>query len=164
MTRNFLPGRPPAGCLMASTEACGAFGRLPSQNRNVLQGEYCAPAPTADGDQKRPPSLGDASPYPFLSLFADLFPGLRENSRPYLPGEIIPDDFHLSRCYSRPTRKSELLSIYGNMAIMTHRATVSGVRNVQFRSTHVWIKRKGTWQIVAHHGSLVAPPDDGAGQ
>jgi hypothetical protein len=27
-----------------------------------------------------------------------------------LPGEIIPDDFHLSRCYSRPTRKSELLS------------------------------------------------------
>jgi hypothetical protein len=34
-----LPGRPPAGCLMASTEACGAFGRLPSQNGNGLQRE-----------------------------------------------------------------------------------------------------------------------------
>ena len=52
------------------------------------------------------------------------------------------------------------VTVYGNMAIMTHRATVSGVRNIQFRSTHVWMKRKGKWQIVAHHGSMIAPPDE----
>lgn len=51
------------------------------------------------------------------------------------------------------------ITVYGNMAVMTHRATVQGVRNVQFRSTHVWAKRGGKWLIVAHHGSLVAGPD-----
>ena len=50
--------------------------------------------------------------------------------------------------------------IYGNTAIMTHRGTVEGVRNIQFRSTHVWMKRGGKWQIVAHHGSRISSPDE----
>jgi hypothetical protein len=50
------------------------------------------------------------------------------------------------------------VTIYGNTAIMTHRSTVSGVRNIQFRSTHIWMKRNGKWQIVAHHGSQITPP------
>jgi hypothetical protein len=48
--------------------------------------------------------------FPPHGVLATHTPGLLENSRPYLPGEIIPDDFHLSRCYFRSTRKSELLS------------------------------------------------------
>ncbi|MFZ1700249.1 MAG: nuclear transport factor 2 family protein [Pyrinomonadaceae bacterium] len=48
--------------------------------------------------------------------------------------------------------------IFGNTAIMTHRATVEGVRNIQIRSTHVWMKRGGKWLIVAHHGSRIIPP------
>ncbi|MCC6329388.1 MAG: nuclear transport factor 2 family protein [Acidobacteria bacterium] len=56
------------------------------------------------------------------------------------------------------------ISLYGNTAVMTHRSTVSGVRNVQFRSTHIWMKRGGKWQIVAHHGSLIAPPDEDTDQ
>ncbi len=52
------------------------------------------------------------------------------------------------------------ISVYGNMAVMTHRATVQGVRNIQFRSTHVWAKRGGKWLIVAHHGSMVAGPEE----
>ncbi|MCC7308541.1 MAG: nuclear transport factor 2 family protein [Acidobacteria bacterium] len=52
------------------------------------------------------------------------------------------------------------VTIYGNTAVMTHRSTVSGVRNVQFRSTHIWMKRGGKWLIVAHHGSLIAPPEE----
>lgn len=52
------------------------------------------------------------------------------------------------------------VTIYGNTAVMTHRSTVSGVRNVQYRSTHIWMKRGGKWLIVAHHGSLIAPPDE----
>ena len=52
------------------------------------------------------------------------------------------------------------ITIHGNVAIMTHRATVEGVRNMQFRSTHIWMKRGGKWQIIAHHGSRVAPPEE----
>lgn len=52
------------------------------------------------------------------------------------------------------------VTLHGNMAIMTHRAKVEGVRNIQFRSTHIWMKRGGKWQIVAHHGSRISPPDD----
>lgn len=51
------------------------------------------------------------------------------------------------------------IRIFGNTAIMTHRSTVQGDRNIQFRSTHVWMKRKGKWQIVAHHGGRILPPD-----
>jgi len=49
------------------------------------------------------------------------------------------------------------LTIHGNLAIMTHRSTVEGVRNIQFRSTHVWMKRAGKWLIIAHHGSQITP-------
>ncbi len=48
--------------------------------------------------------------------------------------------------------------VFGNTAIMTHRATVEGVRNIQFRSTHVWQKRGGKWLIIAHHGGQILPP------
>lgn len=50
--------------------------------------------------------------------------------------------------------------IFGNTAIMTHRGTVEGVRNMKFRSTHVWMKRGGKWLIVAHHGGPIAVPSD----
>ena len=50
------------------------------------------------------------------------------------------------------------ITIHGRLAIMTHRSTVEGVRNIQFRSTHVWQKRNGEWLIIAHHGSQIAPP------
>ena len=48
---------------------------------------------------------------------------------------------------------------FGNdMAIMTHRGTVKGERNFQYRSTHVWMNRGGKWQIVAHHSSEIPAP------
>lgn len=52
------------------------------------------------------------------------------------------------------------IAIHGDTAIMTHRSTVEGVRNIQFRSTHVWMKRGGKWLIVAHHGSQITPEID----
>ena len=73
-----------------------------------------------------------------------------ENKTQYLAGVVPNADMVKSDDYK--------VTIYGNTAIMTHRATVSGVRNMQFRSTHIWMKRKGKWQIVAHHGSPVTPP------
>lgn len=44
-----------------------------------------------------------------------------------------------------------------DVAVMTHRGTVKGERDYQYRSTHVWVNRDGKWQIVAHHSSEVGP-------
>ena len=44
---------------------------------------------------------------------------------------------------------------FGDTAIMTHRGTVKGERDFQYRSTHVWMNRGGKWQIVAHHSSEI---------
>ncbi len=72
-----------------------------------------------------------------------------ENKMQYL-GQLAPNaDMVRSDDYK--------IRIFGNTAIMTHRATVQGVRNMQFRSTHVWQKRKGKWLIIAHHGSQILP-------
>ena len=75
-----------------------------------------------------------------------------ENKTQYLAGVVPNADMVKADDYK--------VTVYGNTAIMTHRATVSGVRNIQFRSTHIWMKRGGKWRIVAHHGSRIAPPDE----
>ena len=75
-----------------------------------------------------------------------------ENKAQYLAGVVPNADMVKSDDYK--------ITVYGNTAIMTHRGTVEGVRNIKFRSTHIWMKRKGKWQIVAHHGSLIAPPEE----
>ena len=80
--------------------------------------------------------------------------GELENKQQYLAGVVPNADMVKSDEYK--------VTIYGDMAVMTHRGTVQGVRNIQFRSTHIWMKRGGKWQIVAHHGSRIAPPDDEA--
>jgi hypothetical protein len=57
--------------------------------------------------------------------------------------------------------------VFGDMAIMTHRGTVTTDKeSFQYRSTHVWAKRDGRWQIIAHHGSTVpvAQPTQQSGQ
>src|SRR2546423_14904364 len=46
--------------------------------------------------------------------------------------------------------------VFGDMAIMTHRGTVTTAKeSFQYRSTHVWAKRDGRWQLIAHHGSNI---------
>lgn len=78
--------------------------------------------------------------------------GVLEDKAKYL-SEIAPNaDMVRSDDYK--------VRIFGNTAIMTHRATVEGVRNIQIRSTHVWMKRGGKWLIVAHHGSRITPPEE----
>ena len=78
--------------------------------------------------------------------------GELENKTQYLASVVPNADMVKSDDYK--------VTIYGNTAIMTHRGTVEGVRNIQFRSTHIWMKRGGKWQIVAHHGSRISPPDE----
>lgn len=79
-----------------------------------------------------------------------------ENKTQYLASVVPNADFVKSDDYK--------VTIHGSIAIMTHRGTVEGVRNIQFRSTHIWMKRGGRWQIVAHHGSQISPPDEGDSQ
>jgi hypothetical protein len=75
-----------------------------------------------------------------------------ENKEQYL-AQLAPNaDFVRSDDYK--------VRVFGNTAIMTHRGTVEGVRNIKFRSTHVWMKRAGKWLIVAHHGSQILPPPE----
>ena len=50
--------------------------------------------------------------------------------------------------------------LYGNTAVVTVLSTWSGKENnqaysSQFQATHVWVKQKGRWQLVAAHVSPV---------
>ena len=75
-----------------------------------------------------------------------------ENKEQYLK-QLAPNaDFVRSDDYK--------VRVFGNTAIMTHRGTVEGVRNIQFRSTHIWMKRGGKWLVVAHHGGQILPPEE----
>lgn len=78
--------------------------------------------------------------------------GVTENKTEYLAQIAANADMFRSDDYK--------VRVFGNMAIMTHRGTVAGVRNIQVRSTHVWMKRKGKWVVVAHHGSQILPPPE----
>lgn len=78
--------------------------------------------------------------------------GETENKTQYLASVVPNADMVKSDDYQ--------IRIFGNTAIMTHRGTVEGVRNIKFRSTHIWMKRGGKWLIVAHHGSRVIPPEE----
>jgi hypothetical protein len=78
--------------------------------------------------------------------------GAVENKTQYLASVVPNADMVRSDDYK--------VTIYGNTAIMTHRSTVEGVRNIKFRSTHVWMKRGSKWLIVAHHGNRILPPDE----
>ena len=78
--------------------------------------------------------------------------GETENKAQYLASVVPNADMVRSDDYK--------VRIFGNTAIMTHRGTVEGVRNIKFRSTHIWMKRGGKWLIVAHHGSQILPPPE----
>ncbi len=75
--------------------------------------------------------------------------GQVENKTQYVNSVVPNSDMIVADDYK--------ITIHGDIAIMTHRATLKGVRNLQFRSTHVWQKRDGKWLIIAHHGSQITP-------
>ncbi len=76
--------------------------------------------------------------------------GVVENKAQYLKGIKASKDTDVADEYS--------VRFFGpDLAVMTHRGTVKGEQNSQYRSTHVWVNRNGKWQIVAHHGSEIAP-------
>ncbi len=75
--------------------------------------------------------------------------------------------------YTRSERNTQawdaddvIVRVYGNFAVVTQRATVKDTlkgqrRDVQFRLTHVWVKRQKRWQIVHRHGTPILPTPEG---
>ena len=52
--------------------------------------------------------------------------------------------------------------VYGNVAVMTHRATLKGQHKGQdismtYRTTHVWVKQRGRWQVVVSQQTRIPP-------
>ena len=63
----------------------------------------------------------------------------------------------------KPTQDTDVADEYvvhfmdgGKLAIMSHRGTVNG--KPTYRSTHVWVKRGGTWHLLQNHVSNIAEP------
>ncbi len=73
--------------------------------------------------------------------------GQVQNKTQYMAG--------ISPSTDKDTADDYVVRVFGDMAIMTHRGTVTGQRNFQYRSTHVWMKRGGRWQLIAHHGGEI---------
>jgi hypothetical protein len=44
----------------------------------------------------------------------------------------------------------------GKLAVMTHRGTVNG--KPTYRSTHVWMKKGDSWQLIQNHVSNIGEP------
>lgn len=59
---------------------------------------------------------------------------------PYNDGKYIEDEY--------------VVRVYGDTAVMTNRVTLTPY---QFRATRVWVKRKGGWQAVSTHYSVIRP-------
>ena len=95
--RFFLPGRPRAGHLTASTEALAAAGHgssAPASDREMDSGHQLQ-----QGDGKHTPSSGNASSHPCV----DSPPAPSQVSLGHLLGGTIPADLHPNRCDSAPT-------------------------------------------------------------
>jgi hypothetical protein len=77
--------------------------------------------------------------------------GTMQNKTQYLADlKASPDDVDMADDYN--------VRVFGNMAIMTHRGTVTGKNPTVYRSTHVWMKRGGKWVIIAHHSGEIQKP------
>ena len=130
--------------LLAASSIASAQYRKGSVEDQLIQLDKAWTFAELKGDKK-----------PVAAMIADDYVGTTqqgqtENKAQYLASVMPNADMVRSDDYK--------VKIYGNTAIMTHRGTVEGVRNIQFRSTHIWMKRAGKWQIVAHHGSRLSPP------
>ena len=73
--------------------------------------------------------------------------GTLQNKTQYLADLKATKDTDMADEYS--------VRFFGDVAVMTHRGTVTGEKPLQYRSTHVWLNRAGKWQIVAHHSSEI---------
>jgi ketosteroid isomerase-like protein len=125
----------------ASAVAFGQY-KAGSTEQTLIDMDKAWTASEGKGDKKA------ASMYVADDYMGTMPNGSVENKTQYLDSlKATPDDKDMADDYS--------VRVFGDTAIMTHRGTVTGKNPLVYRSTHVWMKRNGKWQIVAHHSSEV---------
>ena len=61
--------------------------------------------------------------------------------------------------HSGITTSDYTVRVYGDTAVMTHAATIKGATGAEeLRTTHVWVRRDGRWQLAADHCTAIAFP------
>jgi len=126
--------------------SCFAFGQKDTKatEAKLIEMDRAWTAAELKGDLKT------ASMYVADDFSGTTSDGLVENKAQYLKGIKATKDTDVADEYT--------VRFFGpDVAVMTHRGTVKGEQNLQYRSTHVWVNRGGKWLIVAHHGSEIAP-------
>ena len=130
------------------TLAASAFATAQQKNAKLeaelISMDRAWTAAELKGDQKT------AGMYVADDFWATNTDGAMSNKADYLKTLAATTDTDVADDFS--------VRFFGDTAIMTHRGTVKGSRDYQYRSTHVWMKRGGTWQIVVHHTSEIPPP------
>ncbi|MFN0279323.1 MAG: DUF4440 domain-containing protein [Pyrinomonadaceae bacterium] len=128
---------------LASVFALGQQ-RNPALEAKLIQMDKDWTAAELRGDKKM------ASMVVADDFWATMPNGLLQNKKQYLT-ELKPSK-------GTDTADEFVVRFFGpDLAVMTHRGTIKGERNFQYRSTHVWVNRAGKWLIVAHHSSEIAP-------
>ena len=99
----------------------------------------------------------------------------RKNGNKNVLDKLVADDFTETNRNGRVLSKSDMLAeqavqnlrvddtqirIYDDTAIVTGRASYISREGaaVATRFTRVWVRRKGNWQLVSHHGSTINSP------
>lgn len=127
--------------VLTVTTIAGAQYKKGSVEQTLVDMDKAWTAAELKGDKKA------AGMYVADDYMATTQDGSMQNKAAYLAQLEATDDKDMADDYN--------VRVFGNTAIMTHRGTVTGKNPVVYRSTHVWMKRGGKWQIVAHHGSNV---------
>jgi hypothetical protein len=127
--------------LMAATTFAMAQQKNPKVEAELIKMDKAWTAAELKGDAKT------AGMYVADDFWETNIDGTMGGKAEYLKALAATTDTDVADDYS--------VRFFGDTAIMTHRGTVKGARDYQYRSTHVWMKRGGTWQIVAHHTSEI---------
>jgi ketosteroid isomerase-like protein len=95
--------------------------------------------------------------------FADGYTAIHGDGRLYTKAQEIENYKSGALKYESIDLRERKIRAYGDMAVDIVLASAKGTYggksfNADFRATHIWVKRKGNWKIVAFQTTRVAPP------
>jgi len=128
-----------AAILVAAASFAFGQAKNPKLEAELIKMDKDWTAAELKGDKKA------AAMYVADDFWATNTDGTMSNKAQYTEALVATTDSDMGDDY--------VVRFFGDTAIMTHRGTVKGARDYQYRSTHVWMKRGGKWQIVAHHSN-----------
>jgi len=113
-------------------------------------------------DQERVQAQIGADTTALDRLYAEDFIGIGPSGTVRTKAQVIADFASGSLRFQSITTDDVQWRIYGDTAVETGRSTMSGQDRGKAvprdnRFTRVWVKRRGHWQLVANHYSLLVP-------